>query len=116
MEQGYSVSRHFEGKESQVQEIYDRLIDELQKIGDIRESPKKSSIHLDHKTGFAGVYTRKSYILLHFRTDYPIESDRMEKQEQLSVRRFKHTIKLDDVSQIDSGLLKWFEDEKQLKR
>ena len=110
MEQKYTVSWHFEGKEANVKEVYDRLIDELRKIGEIHESPKKSSIHLEHKTGFAGVYPRKSYLLLHFRTDYPIENERIEKQEQLSLRRYKHTLKLDKETQINSELFKWLKD------
>jgi hypothetical protein len=82
----------------------------VREFGDVQEAPKKGSIHLDHNSGFAGVYPRKNYILLHFRTDYPIDTSRLLKQQQLSARRFKHTVRLDSDSQIDPELLSWLKD------
>lgn len=110
METQITIGDHFEGKDEKVRVIYDRLLGSVRKFGHVHEAPKKGSIHLDHESGFAGVYLRKNYILLHFRTDYPINSSRMQKQQQLSARRFKHTVRLDSGSQIDQELLSWLKD------
>ncbi len=110
MEKTFTVASHFEDKLPIVKQIYDRLLEALRQYGEVHEAPKQTSIHLDNTTGFAGVYTRKDYILLHFRTDYPMDDPRLSKGEQLSARRFKHTIKLTQVSDIDAQLLKWLED------
>jgi hypothetical protein len=85
-------------------------MDELREFGEVKEAPKQTSIHLENASGFAGVYTRKSYILLHFRTDYKIDHPRITKCEQLSARRFKHTVKLEGESDVDAQLLNWLKD------
>ena len=102
-----TIDSHFQGKGENVKVIYDRLLSSLRAFGHVHEAPKKGSIHLVHKSGFAGVYLRKNHILLHFRTEYAIDSSRIQKQQQLSARRFKHTVRLDGTSQIDSELLSW---------
>ncbi len=110
MEKTFTVANHFEGKEAIVKQIYHRLLETLRQFGEVHEAPKQTSIHLDNASGFAGVYTRKTYILLNFRTDYPIDDPRITKREQHSARRFMHTVKLIQVSDIDAQLLKWLED------
>ena len=103
----YSVSQHFEGKEAIVRAIYNCLLEKLRVFGAVQESPKKTSIHLDNGSGFAGVYTLKSAINLHFRTSQKIDHERIGTVEQLSARRFKHTVKLERVEDIDDTLLGW---------
>lgn len=107
MAQEFSVTSHFDGKDPVVTSIYIRLLASLRQFGDVQESPKKTSIHLDHKNGFAGVYTRRNYINLHFRTSDPIDSPRIDKVEQLSAKRFMHTVKLEAPEQVDAELLGW---------
>jgi hypothetical protein len=50
----------FAGKDAVVRAIYDRLIGVLRTFGPFQEEPKKTSIHLVNKSGFAGVHLRKS--------------------------------------------------------
>ncbi len=110
MDTTVSVANHFEDKLPVVKQIYDRLLEALRQLGPVHEAPKQTSIHLDNASGFAGVYTRKDTILLHFRTDYPIDDPRITKREQLSAHRFKHTVKLAQTADVDAQLLKWLED------
>ena len=110
----FTVASHFEGKDAVVQQIYDHLLKTLRQLGAVHEAPKQTSIHLDNASGFAGVYTRKNYILLLFRTDYPIDDPRITKREQHSARRFMHIVKLTQESDVDAQLLKWLEDAYQL--
>ena len=107
MSQEFRLTSHFDGKAPVVTAIYIRLVASLRQFGEVRESAKKTSIHLDHSTGFAGVYTRKNYLNLHFRTSEKIDSPRIDKIEQLSGNRFMHTIKLEAPDQIDAELLGW---------
>ena len=103
----FTVTDHFEGKDAVVTTIYTRLLDSLRQFGQVSESPKKTSIHLDNASGFAGVYTRKNYILLHFRTSSRIDNPRIDKIEQHSAKRFMHTVKLQSPDEIDAELLGW---------
>ena len=114
MESSFTIESHFQGKEALVWSSYYRLLASLRKFGPVTESPKKGSIHLDDQTGFAGVCTRKTYILLHFRVDYPIDNQRIQKQVQLSARRFKQTVKLVNPSQVDQELMSWLRDAYQI--
>jgi hypothetical protein len=112
--QMYSVDDHFEGKDPTVKEIYNRLVRSLKEFGPVQEVAKKTSIHLDHKSGFGGVHVRKSYINLVIRTNYQIDSSRLTQTEQVSKNRFHHTVKLETPDDIDEELLGWLKDAYQL--
>ena len=107
MDDLYTVGSHFDGKAPVVRAIYDCLLTELRAFGDVQEAAKKTSIHLDHANGFAGVYTRKDAINLRFRLDHRVDHPRINKVEQLSVRRFMHTVRLARVEDVDAQLLGW---------
>jgi len=100
----------FTGKDDVVRSIYDRLLETLRTIGPFQEEPKKTSLHLVHTVGFAGVHPRKSYLLLNLRTDHPIKSQRITKTEQVSKSRFHNEVKLASPGDIDEELLGWLKD------
>ena len=97
----------FAGKDEIVRAIYTRLLEALRTFGPVQEEPKKSSIHLVHSSGFAGVHPRKSYLYLNLRTDSPIENPRITKTEQVSKNRFHNELKLTSPDEIDEELLGW---------
>ena len=105
-----SIEMHFQGKDPQVRVVYDRLLSRLRELGPVSESPKQTSIHLDRASGFAGISTRKSYLLLNFRTDYKVDNPRIIKLEQHSARRFMHTVRLQSEAEVDDELLGWLRD------
>ncbi len=88
----YTEQSHFEGNELVVTQIYERLIDELQKFGQLKVEPKKTSIHLGNRYGFAGIYTRKNYMNLEVHLNYKLTNQRIIKAEQASANRYHHTI------------------------
>jgi hypothetical protein len=107
MTENFSMESHFSGKEPSVRTIYDHLLSTLRKFGKVIEEPKKTSIHLVNVTAFAGVQTRGSYILLNIKSDHKIESPRIHKAEQVSARRFHHSVKISSLGEIDSELIGW---------
>jgi len=112
----YTELNHFEGKELVVAQIYERLINELKKFGQLKIEPNKTSIHLGNRFGFAGVYTRKSYINLEVHLSYKLTSQRVNKVEQASANRYHHTIKLTKTDEIDAELLNWLRQAFDLKK
>jgi hypothetical protein len=88
---------HLHDKDPGVTVIYEKLIKELKKLGPLKIEPKKTSIHLGNRFGFAGVYTRKDYINLEVHLNYKLTSKRVSKAEQASANRFHHTIKISGV-------------------
>src|ERR1700758_2560435 len=112
----YSENDHLKEKEPIVAKIYERLIKELHKFGPIKIEPKKTSIHLGNRFGFAGVYTRSNYINLELHLNYELKNRRVIKAEQASANRFHHTIKLTSDKEIDKELLTWLKEAYELKK
>ena len=112
----YTEAIHLKDKQPIVTKIYERLINELQKFGPVKIEPKKTSIHLGNRFGFAGVYTRKGYINLEVHLNYKLTSGRVSKVEQASANRFHHTIKLMTEKEIDKELITWLKQAYKLKK
>jgi hypothetical protein len=106
----YTEADHLNGKDEVVRNMYTQLIAALKNFGDLKIDPKKTSIHLGNRFGFAGVFTRNFYINLELHLNYKINSDRVSKVEQASANSFHHTIKLSAEKEIDQELLGWLKE------
>ncbi len=113
-DRAHTVKSHFEGKEAIVREIYDRLLLSARKFGRVIEDPKKTSIHLNRRTAFAGVATRKTAVVLTIKSDKRLSSPRIHKCEQVSANRFYHEVKLTSVAEVDSELNAWIREAYEL--
>ena len=105
---GFTVESHFVGKEA-MRKIYESLLKASRKFGSIVEDPKKTSIHLNNKTAFAGVATRKSAIILTIKSDRRLSSPRIHKSEQTSASRFHHEVRLSSPADVDAELTRWLQ-------
>jgi hypothetical protein len=103
---GFTVESHFVGKEA-TRKIYERLLKTSRKFGSVVEDPKKTSIHLNNKTAFAGIATRKSAIILTIKSDRQLSSPRIQKSEQTSASRFHHEVRLSSPADVDAELTRW---------
>ncbi len=112
----HSIEPLFEGKAPQLRATFDHLVKQLEQFGEIKVAPKQTSIHLEKNSGFAGVHPRKTYFNLEFRTDYKIDHPRITRVQQLSARRFEHTVKLENESDVDVQLLAWLKDAYELSK
>ena len=104
---GFTVQAHFAGKDSAVRKIYERLLKNSRKFGSVVEDPKKTSIHLNNRTAFAGVATRKGAIILTIKSDRKLSSPRIHKSEQTSASRFHHEVRLTSPAEVDAELTSW---------
>ncbi len=102
-----NVNEHFVGKTGELRAIYDQLVAMAEALGPVEQDPKKTSIHLNRRTGFAGVAVRKAHIVLTIKSDRPIKSPRVFKSEQTSAKRFHHEIKLSAIADLDAELQGW---------
>ena len=87
----------------------------MKAFGPVKIEPKKTSIHLANRFGFAGVYTRSNYINLEIHLDHKIASARVAKVDKASANRFHHTVKLISEKDVDKELLGWLKEAYQLK-
>lgn len=102
-----TVADHFSGKEPVVQAIYDRLLSVVAAFGPFVEDPKKTSIHLNRKTAFAGVATRKSAIVLTIKSAEAHASGRIQRREQVSRNRWHLEVRLVAPSDLDAEVVDW---------
>jgi hypothetical protein len=107
---------HLQGKDEIVRKIYRKLIDKLSKFGQLKIEPKKTSVHIRNRFGFAGVYTRQSYLNLEVHLNYELKTPRISKIERASANRYHHTIKLTKDSEVDKELLGWLREAYNLKK
>ncbi len=106
----YSVSDHFVNKDPLVRELYDQLVALLHTFGPVEEDPKKTSIHLNHKSALAGVETRRNNFLLTIKSDHLIKSPRVEKVEKISSKRFYHKVRISSRKDFDEELRVWLKE------
>ena len=111
----FTEQDHLTGKDPIVPLIYKKLIREVQKFGPVKIEPKKTSIHLINRFGFAGVVPRKNYINLEVHLNHKIKNKRMDKVEQASANRYNHTIMVYSPAEVDEELLGWLKEAYDLK-
>lgn len=102
-----TVQQHFDGKPQVVRDIYDTLLAVSREWGPVEEDPKKTSIHLNRNSAFAGVSTRLAHLIVTVKSTSNIASPRMKKREQASANRWYCEIKLSSPDEIDHELIDW---------
>src|SRR6185436_11763304 len=105
---------HFDGRSAEVSKIYESILAVARSFGPINEDPKKTSIHLTNRTAFAGIQTRRDYVILTVKSAHDITSDRISKREQTSANRWHLELKLQTRKDVDSELTAWLRDAYEL--
>jgi len=108
------VDRHFVGRSENVRRIYDAILRAAQRFGTVIEDPKKTSIHLNRNSAFAGVQTRRLSLVLTIKAASDIDHPRIAKSQQASANRWHHEIKIMDPKEIDGTILAWLKQSYEL--
>ena len=103
----HTVEQHFDGREPQVRAVYDKLVNAARALGPVTEDPKKTSIHLNRRTAFAGVATRKSAIILTLKANSDIDDARVVKHERASANRWHLDVRLEQPRDVDASVVRW---------
>lgn len=104
------IDLHFDGRSAEVSKIYESILAVARSFGPVSEDPKKTSIHLTNRTAFAGIQTRRDYLILTVKSAHDIKSDRISKREQASANRWHLELKLRTPEDVDSELKTWLRD------
>ena len=102
-----TVAALFGRSNPNVRATYGAVLKAARELGPVRESPKKTSIHLENRTAFAGVGTRKNELVLTLKSKTRIKSPRIHKSEQASANRWYFYVDLTDPSDVDGELRAW---------
>ena len=104
------IEPHFDGRSDEVSYIYKSILSAARSFGPVNEDPKKTSIHLTNRTAFAGIQTRRDYLILTIKSAHDIKSDRISRREQASANRWHLELKLRTRKDVDSELTAWLHD------
>jgi hypothetical protein len=102
-----SIQQHFAKSSPDIRAIYDVILVTARKWGRLEEDPKKTSIHLNRSTAFAGIATRKDALILTLKSKTDIESKRISKHERASANRWHLEIRLTSPAHVDAELIRW---------
>ena len=97
----------FDGKSQAVRDLYNVLVDGLDKLGPVQEIKKAISISFENRRPFATVLIRNRSIKLVLRTQHRIDSQRILSVDRIDNKSFDHTILLGSKNEIDDELMKW---------
>ena len=97
----------FQGKSQSVRDLYRLLLDELNKIGPIRETMKEMSVSFENRKAFASAMIRNRSIKLILRMNHKIASPRIHSRVHVAERYYDHTILVESKQDIDGELLNW---------
>jgi hypothetical protein len=106
----FTVTQHFQRPSPVVRDIYDAIVSTARKFGPVVEDPKKTSIHLNRRTAFAGIATRRDSLILTIKSKHDINSERIFKREQASANRWHLEIKLSSADEVDAELTDWLKE------
>ena len=105
----HTVQDHFLDRDPSVKATYAAILKAARGFGPVTEDPKKTSIHLNRRTAFAGISTRKSALILTVKSPIDVKSRRVMKREQVSRNRWHLEIKLNDPEAIDTEIIRLLE-------
>jgi hypothetical protein len=100
----------FARSEPKVRAIAQALILRVRDWPGVTVDPKRTSIHLNRRSAFAGLHPRKSALLLNIRSSAPIDSERVRRRERVSANRFHNEMLLDSADALDAELVGWLSD------
>jgi hypothetical protein len=109
-----TVGQHFVGRDPIVRAIYDRILTAAKALGPIEEDPKKTSIHLNRRSAFAGIATRKDALILTIKSSSDIRSQRIFRRDQASANRWHLEIRVTDPTEVDPELTSWLKNAYEL--
>jgi hypothetical protein len=103
-----AVDPFFAKSNSDVRATYDAVLRAASVLGPVRESVKKTSIHLEKtRTAFAGVAARKDALVLTLKSRRPVTSPRIHRSEQTSANRWHLELRLRTPADVDRELRAW---------
>ena len=86
---------------------YAALLKAAKRLGPFQEDPKKTSIHLNRKSAFAGVATRKDALILTLKSQSDLDGPSVVKREQVSAHRWHIELRLASPRDVDATVREW---------
>ncbi|MBU0731704.1 hypothetical protein KKC88_02390 [Patescibacteria group bacterium] len=104
----FPLKNHFIGKKDIAEPLFDDLTKKIKKeIGPFKIQSLECCIHLDRISSFGAVYALKDGIRIHFASNKPIASPRINKSSKISAQNYMHSLDIHKKSEINKQLINW---------
>lgn len=97
----------FKGKPDIIKETYDKLVEVVNKIGEVKVTAVKSAIFFKTKSTYIEIKPRKEYLFIAFYLDKEVKEFPISRTLQLSKNRVVHVVHLGTPSDINKQLIDW---------
>jgi Domain of unknown function (DUF5655) len=101
------LDRHFEGKQPSVRAIFDRILEEAERLGPLTVLPEKTRIALQVRMSFAAFVPRRRWLDGHVVLDRRLDSPRFRRIETFSPRNVLHAFRLESPEAVDGEVAAW---------
>ena len=98
---------HFVGKEPRVRKIYDRLLSEVMKFGNVDVSPVKNGVMLKGQSTFLAVKPKKSWVDIEFILGEEVNVYPVHKTFRYTKGKVAHFVRLSSPQQVNKKLIGW---------
>jgi hypothetical protein len=102
-----TIEQHFERTDPSVRAIYETILKTARQFGPVVEDPKKTSIHLNRRTAFAGIATRKTALILTLKSTSDIDDERIVKHQHASATRWYLDVRLENPRDVNRTVVTW---------
>ena len=106
----YEIDDHFEGKDPQVKEIFDRIVITVEGFGPVTVYAQKSRIVFQARTRFAAAVPRKRWLTGHIWLKRRAHHPSIQRIEMYIYRDFGHIFRLNTPDDIDEEFVKLLEE------
>ena len=110
-----SVDSHFVGKDPQLRDLLDLLVEGLKRTGPLRINSVKSSINLVSRHHFGGVKVRRNYLRIGFLATSAIKDSRIVHRQVVGPERIGHEIIVRSARDLEPEVLEWLAQAQQLQ-
>jgi hypothetical protein len=104
------VDEHFRNKPAAMRMIYDRLMMEVHRFGDITVNPVKTSIKIKAGATFLSVGVRKDRLEIEFFLDREVSKPPITKSFRVSGQRVLHCAALEKFEMVNQELVSWLKE------
>ncbi len=106
----YNLDTQFQGKEPITRELFDILVDNCKKLGEIEVYPGKYYITLRRLSTFVSVMAEKNHLTITFLSGRPVEEFPVYQNYQYSSHRWANLLKVESAEELDNQLFCWLKE------
>lgn len=106
----YNPEILFIGKNPEIRDLYQVLIDRLKEFGEIDVYSGKWNLTIRRLTTFLSVMVEKSHLTLVFISKVPIDEFPVYQSNHYSGNRFSNAVKIESEEEIDDQLIRWLKE------